>query len=86
METQTETIEYEDVTVKVPKLIMAFLRAHEKDMGETAEEYIAYNAVGVVRADLDAGDVFVPVAEEIAREWNLNHIFKEIINDPYDDC
>lgn len=84
-ETQAETslkIEYEQIAVKVPKLILDFLRAHEQDMGMTAKEYIEHNVISAVRSDLDAGDVFHPEAKELAENWNLNPIFKVLLNDP----
>jgi len=44
------------------------------------------NIVAAIRADIDTGDVFVPSRGELARNWKLNTIFKEIINDPFKDC
>jgi hypothetical protein len=76
-----QEIEFENVTIKVPKLIMDFLRGREKDMDETAKEYIEYNVVQIVNSDIRAGDVFVLDPEELADSWKLNPIFKAIIND-----
>lgn len=78
---QKQEIEYETVAIKVPKRIVDFLRAHEKDMNMTAKEYIEYNVVCIVRADIDALDVFFPSAKEVADGWKLNSIFKAIVND-----
>ena len=84
MKNMSEKIEFENITIRAPKKILDFLRAHEKDMGRTAEEYIEFNLVQGVRADLDAGDVFTPTGPEIAKYWDLNVIFKQMINDPYE--
>jgi len=78
-------IEYEQVTIKVPKLVMDFLRSMEKTLDETAKEYIERNVVMVVRADID-GDAFVPYPEEVTKAWGLNPIFKAVLNDPFSDC
>jgi hypothetical protein len=74
-------IEYEQVTIKVPKAIMKFLRDREKNMDQTAKEYIEYNIVHIVNSDIRAGDVFVSDPEELADSWKLNPVFKAIIDD-----
>jgi hypothetical protein len=76
-----QEIEFENVTIKVPKLIMDFLRGREKDMDETAKEYIEYNVVQIVDSDIRAGDVFVQSPKEAAEGWKLNPVFRAIIND-----
>jgi hypothetical protein len=76
-----EEIKYEQLTIRVPVAIMDFLRGHEKDMSWTAKDYIEYNVIERVRADLDAGDVFVLSAKEPADGWQLNPIFKAILNE-----
>lgn len=75
-----QKIEFETVPVRVPKLIMAFLRAYEKSMGMTAKEYIEYNIVDSLRADVAALDTFI-TPKEVADNWKLNPIFKTIVND-----
>ena len=72
--------EYETVTVKVPKPIMDFLRAHEKDMDKSAEKYIEREIVNFVQADLESMLVFVPSPKELAENWNLNAVFKTVLN------
>jgi coenzyme F420-reducing hydrogenase beta subunit len=62
---------------------MDFLRSCEKALKSTAKEYLEYNVVGVVRADIDDGTVFVQMPDDIVKEWNLNPLFKAILNDPY---
>jgi len=72
-------IEYEQVTIRVPKKIMDFLRLMQKLNHETPEEYMAYNVVDMVRADIDAGDVFIPEPHEVAELNGLTPVFKEIL-------
>lgn len=76
----SEKIECESVTVQVPKAIMEFLRSIEKPISMTAKEYIEYNIVECVRADIDAWETFIS-PKEVAEGWGLNPIFKTIIND-----
>jgi hypothetical protein len=68
-------IEFQEMTIRIPKAVLEFLRAHEKEMGTTTEEYITYTIVDVVRADIDSGEVFVPESEQVIKDWNLNSIF-----------
>jgi hypothetical protein len=68
-----KNIEFESVTIKVPKSVMNLLRAYsEHGLGMTANEYLECNVLQVVRADLDAGDVFTVEAEEIITQYSLN--------------
>jgi len=76
---EKEKIEFEEITVKVPKLIIDFLRKHEKILGKTAQEYMERNIVDCVRADIDAGDVFVPVPEEVVEQHGLGPVFKAVL-------
>lgn len=63
-----ETVE---VTVKVHKNVVAFLRDMEKTLDMTLEEYIEYGIYQMVGADLDTYDVFVPKVEEIIKRYDL---------------
>lgn len=74
----TEEIEFETVTVKVPKKIMDFLR-ESKVLDSTPEEYLAYSIVESVRADMDGGVFLDPKA--LADVSGLNPIFKALVND-----
>lgn len=75
-------IEYETVTVRVPKRIMDFLRQH-KALSTTAEEYIEYSIVDIVRSDIDGGVFSDP--ERIAEGYGLQSIFQEITNSMVDN-
>jgi hypothetical protein len=78
MASSAAQIEYEDVVLKVPKLIMAFLRQHEAMLEEKTEEYLGRNIVGLVRADIESEDVFVLSAIKLAKKYNLQGIFKKL--------
>lgn len=73
-------IEYETVTVKIPKQVMELLRFSQIAFKMTPTEYIEYNILELVRADLDSGE-FLPSGKELADKFNINPIFKEILND-----
>lgn len=66
-------IEFESITIKVPKNVMNLLRAYSKHGLEmTANEYLEYSILQAVKADLDIGDVFTLEPEEIINQYNLN--------------
>lgn len=73
-----ETIE---VTVKLPKKLVEFLRAMEKNLDMTMEQYIQRNIVDVVYADLDSMEVFlppiVPTRIEFVEKYGLAEVFKQ---------
>lgn len=77
MESQVQQIEYEQVTIQIPKNIMDFLRRFKKD----AEAYLQYEAVDGFRANLEraeAEDVFLA---EILDEYDFEPIFKAVLDD-----
>jgi hypothetical protein len=79
MESKTEDkIEYETVTLKVPKNVMKLLRDSEKTLEETASQYLERCIVGLVRADIDSGDCFVLTPREVAERYDLDPVFKAI--------
>lgn len=70
---ESEKLEFESVTIQVPKNVMNLLRAYAKQgLGMTANEYLECTVLQGVRADLEAGDVFTIEPEEIARLYDLN--------------
>ncbi|MGA2307937.1 MAG: hypothetical protein ABSG57_00125 [Candidatus Bathyarchaeia archaeon] len=73
-----DKIEFEVVSVKIPKSVMKLLRDSEESLGETATQYLERCIVGLVRADIDAGDCFVPTPRRLAERYNLDPVFKEI--------
>ncbi len=77
-----EKIEYETITVRIPKKIMSFLR-ETKTLTETPEEYLEYTIVDSVRADIDGGVFSDP--ERIAEGYGLQPVFQAIVNDTVDN-
>lgn len=77
-ENDQEPIEYETVTLKIPKNIMKLLGDSERVLEETPNQYLERCIVDLVRADIDAGDCFVLTPREIAERYNLDHVFKQI--------
>jgi len=67
-----ETIEFESVTVKVPKAIMKYLRKIHGD----PVEWIEYRIVDGVSADLDAMD-----GKILGELFDLGPVFKAVLGE-----
>ena len=71
-EQEQKNIEFEPVTIQVPKNVMNLLRAYSKHgLRMTANEYLECSVLQAVRADLDASDVFIVEPEELVRQYDL---------------
>jgi uncharacterized membrane-anchored protein YjiN (DUF445 family) len=68
--------EMETVTIELPKCFMDLLRAYCE---EPVKEYIEHTIVCHIKADIDAGDVFV---ENIVEKYGLNPVFQKFVDDP----
>jgi len=68
-------IEYEVVTIRVPKTIMNFLRGMEKAYGVTAEETIVNDLVACVECELEDTN-----GEDLIKMWKLDPVLKEFQN------
>jgi hypothetical protein len=79
---KNDWVEYEEVLVRVPEAIMRLLRDSKKGLGMTPQEYIERSVVRLVRADLDVGDVFIFRPDQILKQYDLNSVFKILIDDP----
>jgi hypothetical protein len=75
-------IEYEQVSIQLPRVVMKLLRDSEKTLGMSPQEYLECSVIRVVRADLDVGDVFNAGVKQTLKEYGLNSVFKAVINDP----
>lgn len=76
----SEQIEFEEVTLRVPKRIMDFLRKHEKRLeGGNIQGYLERNIVDCVRAEIDAATVFVPDPEDVIKTYKLGPVFKAVL-------
>ena len=76
----SEKIEYETVTIKLPKAIMSFLRQAQTVTGDTPEEDIQYYIIESIRSRIDCGGFF-PSHKQLADQYHLNPIFKKILDD-----
>lgn len=74
-------IEYESVTVKIPKNIMDLLRFRQKLTDETPESYVAYSIVENIRSQMDVNGL-MPTGRQLTDQFSLNKIFIEILDDP----
>lgn len=63
-----ETVE---VTLKLPKAIMDFLKDMAPSIEMTVEEYLTYSIIQAVAADVDTFDVFVPTWKQIVDKYGL---------------
>lgn len=72
---------YETVTVKVPRAVMNLLRASESITGDSPRADIEYAIVESVRARIDGGQ-FLPTREVLVKQYNLNPIFKAVLDCP----
>jgi hypothetical protein len=72
---------YEDVNVKIPTNIMELLRHSQAITGDTPQQDIEYAVVEGVRARIDGGQ-FLPTREALVKQYNLNPVFKAILDCP----
>lgn len=70
MSEKQETVE---VTMKLPKAIVDFLKDAERDVAK----YIEKNVVGCVMSDLECDFLHIPKVEEVIRKYGLKPVFKE---------
>ena len=73
---QSLEIEYETVTLRIPKKIMDFLRSMEKPWNQTPTEYLEYQLIDEVRADLEAA-----TGEEFIAWFDLATVFYQVLGD-----
>lgn len=74
---------YVELTVKLPKRLVDFLKGMEKTMGMSLEEFIEHSVVQTVGACLDSEDLFVPSSNDIIEKYGLEAILKEHCALPY---
>lgn len=86
MEAKTKAIEFEEVTIKIPKAIMDLLRDAREAIELTPQQFFEYFIVEQVRSLIDYEDYFSPTPEQMTKKYNLNPVFKEILDYPSKDC
>jgi len=70
---------YEKISVKLPTPIMNLLRDAQSITGDTPEQDLEYAIIDSVRARVDSGQFF-PTRKDLADKYNLNPIFKTILD------
>ena len=80
----TKKIEFESVTIQVPKAVMDLLRYAQPTSGDTPEQDIEYYLVESVRSRLDV-NAFSPTAKDLTDKFGLNPVFKEILDDTIEE-
>jgi len=75
--TEKTPIEYEEITIKVPKQVMDLLRFACKTDGDTPKDYIERNVLDAVRADIDA-DALIQNTDLI-KMFELKPIYIELL-------
>jgi hypothetical protein len=75
-----ETVE---VTLKLPKGIVEFLKDSETAMEMTVEEYLTYTIIQGIGADIDTSMVFVRTPTQIIKQYSLEKPLKECNALPY---
>lgn len=78
-----ETVE---VTLKLPKAIVDFLKDMQTTLNMTVEEYLVFSIIQAVGADLDTNDVFVPSPAELVERYGLKTALLKCNGLPYMDC
>jgi len=69
-------IEFENVTLRIPKRLMDFLRRTPGGYGSSPVAYLEYSVVDHIKADLEA------LSSEEIIEWSgLGPVFRAILND-----
>jgi len=80
MQKQAEKpIEYESISIEVPKQVMELLRASESILEMSPKEWIEYYLVDAVRSSIDS-DMFTDSPKELADKFSLTPVFKEILD------
>ena len=73
---KTVKIEYETVTLNIPKKLMDWLRSMEKAEGKTAIQQLEYEIVEHLRANIEA-----LTGQELIELFELAPIFYELLKD-----
>lgn len=80
--TKTEQIEYETVTVRVPKKLMDWLKIMPQTSGGTPQQELEYLIVDEIRADIEGR-----TGLELIESLGLGPIFYELLKDErFKDC
>ena len=76
--TEKKPIKYEEVTIKVPKEIMSFLRFSAEQNKTSLKEEIENDVLGQVRAEMEAMD-----GQELIAWLGVGHLFYDLLGDEH---
>lgn len=68
-----QKMEFEDVTIRMPKAIMEFLRSMEKVHRTSASEIIVHDLIALIQAEIE--DM---TGKDLIELWNLSQVFNEL--------
>ena len=68
---------YVEVSLRLPKKIVQFLKAMELNLGMTMEEYLESSIIAVVGADMDSLETFAPDPEALIGKFELQDLLKD---------
>ena len=71
-----EMSELVEVTIKLPKAIVSFLKHHEPAIG-SVEKYLRDNIIYCIEGDLENSDCAFFDPDHEAEQWNLGEVFKK---------
>lgn len=65
-----------EVSIKLPKKLMDFLKDMEQNMDMTVEQYLEYCIIEAVGADLDTMKFFLQKPKQLIKNYGLKDILK----------
>ncbi len=74
-----ENVDFEEVTIKVPRAIMNLLRNSEEIIGRSPTEQLEYSIVADIEGCIGS-EVLTPTPEQIIKKYKLGNIFKTILD------
>lgn len=75
---EVEAIEYQQVTIKIPRVVIKFLEGHLQDIeAKDIEEYLENAILRQFKADIDCEHYFFS-NEHIIRIYNLGPVFQSL--------
>jgi len=74
-----EKVEFEEVTIRVPRAIMNLLRNSEEIIGRSPIEQLEYGVVADIEGCIGS-EVLTPTPEQIIKKYKLGHVFKTILD------
>lgn len=74
-----EKVDFEEVTIRVPRAIMNWLRNSEEVTGRSPTEQLEYGIVADIEGCIGS-EVLTPTPEQIIEKYKLGQVFKTILD------